>query len=154
MIDVETLPTECGSYALHLRLVRSRVPQIGRLGRFTFPAGEYIYVGSALGAGGLRSRVGRHLRGDGKSHWHIDYLRSVARVVNCLYTVSDEPLECVWSQALAALPGATMPVPGLGSSDCRSGCGSHLVRLPLDYDLATVLACLTAQAFSTVNSFR
>ena len=66
MIDIEALPTERGSYALHLRLARSRVLQIGRLGRFTFPAGEYIYVGSALGAGGLRSRVGRHLRGDGK----------------------------------------------------------------------------------------
>jgi Uri superfamily endonuclease len=150
----DQVPDEPGSYVLLLELKRLCVIKVGKLGMCRFPMGVYAYIGSALGTGGLRSRVGRHLRGVGKLHWHIDYLRSVAHVANCFYTVSDEPLECVWSQALAALPGATMPAPGFGSSDCRSGCGSHLVRLPLNYDLATVLACLTAQAPSTVISFR
>ncbi len=53
MIDIAALPVTRGSYALHLRLARSHVLQIGRLGRFAFPPGEYVYVGSAMGAGGL-----------------------------------------------------------------------------------------------------
>jgi Uri superfamily endonuclease len=150
----DQLPRAGGSYTLVLELKRVHSLMIGRLGKVTLPAGVYAYVGSALGAGGLRTRVSRHLRGDGKLHWHIDYLRSVARVVNCFYTVSDEPLECIWSQALAALPGATLAAPGFGSSDCRSGCRSHLVRLPLDDNFARVAACLTAHASSRVNSLR
>jgi Uri superfamily endonuclease len=78
----------------------------------------------------------------------------VAKVRNCFYTVTDESLECVWSQALAALPGATIPVRGLGSSDCRSGCGAHLVQLPVDYDLARLAGYFSAFASQTVNFLR
>ncbi len=40
---------------------------------------------------------------------------------------SATPLECRWSQALAELPGACVPLPGFGASDCRLGCPAHLV---------------------------
>lgn len=146
----DQLPNESGSYVFVLEVKRSRVLQIGQLGRFTFLAGEYIYVGSAFGSGGLRARLGRHLRGDGVTHWHIDYLRAQARVVDCFYTVSDRPLECVWSQALAALPGATIPVRGFGSSDCRSGCAAHLIALPPRVSMSNVRRVLQATAPSTV----
>ncbi len=139
----DQLPDESGSYVLVLKVNHSRVLTIGRLGEVKLPAGVMAYAGSAFGSGGLRARLGRHLRGDGARHWHIDYVRAVAKVQNCFYTVSDTRLECAWSQALAALPGATIPVPGFGSSDCRSGCGAHLIALPPRANLQRVLQTVT-----------
>jgi Uri superfamily endonuclease len=92
--------------------------------------GPYLYVGSARGAGGLRARVGRHLLGGGARHWHIDYLRADAEVLGAFYTVTDRMLECEWSQTLAQLPRAFIPVPHFGSSDCKSGCTAHLIAFP------------------------
>ena len=143
MIEIDTLPTASGTYVLVLELNRPHVLTIGRLGEVKLPAGVMAYAGSAFGSGGLRARLGRHLRGDGAKHWHIDHVRAVAEVRNCFYTVSDTRLECAWSQALAALPGATIPVPGFGSSDCRSGCGAHLIALPPRVNLQRVLAEVT-----------
>ena len=93
----------------------------------SLPAGDYVYVGSACGPGGLRARLGRHLSGAGRPHWHIDALRGHARIVGAYYCVSALRLECRWVQALLALPGVTAPAPGFGASDCRSGCLAHLV---------------------------
>ena len=67
-----------GSYALVIRLNRTEQLTVGRLGEFDFPAGCYLYFGSALN--GLESRVSRHLRRDKKLHWHVDYLTVVAVV--------------------------------------------------------------------------
>lgn len=141
-----TLPADNGCYVLILQLSRARPITVGRSGKVLFPQGIYLYVGSAFGSGGLRSRVGRHLRGDGRWHWHIDYLRSVADVHGCFYTVADRSLECEWSQALAALPNATIPVPHFGSSDCRSGCEAHLIAFPLRLDWIIVKRILTQVA--------
>lgn len=118
-----------GTYGLHMRLDRSRRLQIGRLGEFTFPPGDYVYVGSALGPGGLQARLNRHLRGDGRPHWHIDWLRAVSDIIGCWYQIDGLRLECSWSQVLAAEPGAGIPLPGFGASDCRSisgKCAAHL----------------------------
>jgi Uri superfamily endonuclease len=118
------------------------------------PAGDYFYIGSAHGAGGLRARVGRHLRGDGKRHWHIDYLRAVVEVQAVLYTVADKSLECVWSQALAQLPGALIPIPHFGSSDCRSGCAAHLMAFSRRIRLASVEEALFVSCDLPVLQFR
>jgi Uri superfamily endonuclease len=142
MLDVHGLPSSGGVYVLHLSISRLRLVTIGRLGQQHLPAGHYLYVGSAHGAGGLRARVGRHLRGDGALRWHIDYLRAAVEVQDAFYTVTDKALECQWSQALARLPGAFIPIPHFGSSDCRSGCAAHLVGLPRHADLAGVLQAL------------
>ena len=147
----EQMTNERGSYVLVLELKRLRVLTIGRLGEVTLPAGVYAYTGSAFGSGGLRSRLGRHLRGDGAKHWHIDYVRAVAKVQNCFYTVSDTRLECAWSQALAALPGATIPVPGFGSSDCRSGCGAHLIGLPQYTNVRRVLEAVAPSIVASIQ---
>ena len=114
------------------RAVRLR---IGRLGTFDFPAGWYVYTGSAMN--GLRARVARHLRRrtcppkpPGRSrkrlHWHVDYLLRRARIADVILQPSPEREECRLNARIAALPGATIPVPGFGSSDC--GCPAHLVR--------------------------
>jgi Uri superfamily endonuclease len=130
------IPKEKGSYALRLRLPTCTTLQIGRLGPHEFTAGDYIYLGSALGPGGLRGRLSRHLRPGGKTHWHIDYLRKPARLVEVCFEITgslaagEEKFECRWSQALAGVEEIYIPLPGFGASDCRLGCAAHLVALP------------------------
>ena len=142
---MDSLPTKPGIYALLLALLEARSLQIGKIGDTTFPAGSYIYLGSALGPGGIRARLGRHISG-GTSHpyWHIDYLRPLCTVIGACYLVVEDavsineqpalhqtiPIECRWSQTVSSLPSADIPLPGFGSSDCHAGCAAHLVRLP------------------------
>jgi len=131
--ELDDLPIAGGVYALHLYLDRSIRLRVGRSGEFTFPTGYYIYLGSARGPGGIRARLGRHLRGGMAQHWHIDMLREVTSVAAYYYEICEkknhEPLdlECRWSQNLASLPGSWIPAPGFGASDCRSRCPAHLV---------------------------
>ncbi len=127
---IETLPVEPGSYALWLALKSPARIHVGRLGVVDFPAGDYLYLGSAHGSGGLKSRLRHHLRTANSPHWHIDYLRRVAAVYGIFYAVSEAPLECVWSQALVQAMTALKPAPGFGASDCHNGCGTHLVYFP------------------------
>jgi Uri superfamily endonuclease len=143
MID---LPASPGAYLLELYLPDEVSLTIGRLGRASFPAGVMFYAGSAQGPGGLKARLGRHLqlRGARPLRWHIDYLRCVAQVCAFAYLASAQiacaaRLECLWSQALARLPGSSVPLSGFGASDCGMGCPAHLIafagekksRLPL-----------------------
>jgi Uri superfamily endonuclease len=138
MLDFRNLPASRGVYVLHLCVSRPQSLMIGRLGQYRLPVGHYFYAGSAHGAGGLRARVGRHVRDVPAPHWHIDYLRAVSEVQAVFYTVTDRMLECEWSRALARLPHAFIPVPHFGSSDCRSGCGAHLIAFPRRADSASV----------------
>jgi Uri superfamily endonuclease len=154
MFDLHDVPSSQGTYVLHFYISHSQAIVVGRLGQHHFPAGHYFYVGSARGAGGLRARVGRHLRGDGARHWHIDYLRAVAEVRRVLYTVTDSPLECAWSQALAQLPGAFIPVPHFGATDCRSGCEAHLIGFPRHADVTDVPRALAAITPTPIVSLR
>jgi Uri superfamily endonuclease len=132
------LPAEPGTYILFLSLLQVVRLRIGRLGTTEFSPGMYAYQGSAAGPGGLRARLGRHLTGTGKQHWHVDYLRAVAEVSGYAYVTAAElsgkgqslPVECLWSQALAVLPGTSVPLIGFGAGDCNCGCPAHLVCLP------------------------
>lgn len=127
------IPAEKGSYALVLRLEEEAMVSVGKLGRFLFPPGIYVYCGNAFGPGGLRARVHRHLRGGFRQpHWHIDYLISTAQIWQVHFAVTMTPLECRWSQALAGQKGAFIPARRLGAMDCRSGCPAHLVGFPDD----------------------
>ncbi len=119
-------PTK-GTYALVLHLECTEEITIGRLGTFTFPAGYYLYAGSALGPGGLEARLARHHRRDKKLRWHVDYLLERAQLVEVWSATSTDKLECLWAQAAQQLPGSETPVSGFGSSDCR--CPSHLIYL-------------------------
>ncbi len=90
--------------------------------------GRHAYAGSALGPGGVRARLLRHVRGAGARHWHVDHLRPAARPEAAWWVHVEERLECRWADALARLPGAARPAEGFGASDC--GCAGHLVELP------------------------
>ncbi len=109
------------SYQLFIRVERPEKIVVGRLGKFTFPAGEYIYSGSARR--GLCARVNRHLRSEKKLRWHIDYLLAAAAVTITKVRISTTN-EC----QLVAESGGEIVVKGFGASDCCQGCGSHLRR--------------------------
>lgn len=108
-------------------ILRLRTPDsltIGKLGTFHFRAGWYTYVGSAMGAGGLRGRLKHHLAPLKKPHWHIDYLRQGALIEQIWYGVGDVNREHEWAKLLYTTPGARVVVPRFGASDCR--CTTHL----------------------------
>jgi Uri superfamily endonuclease len=95
---------------------------IGRLGEFQFPAGRYVYTGSARR--GLEARIARHLRQGKPLRWHIDYLLD-APGVSIGAVVRSRRGECVLNRSTRGLILAS----GFGASDCRSGCGAHLKYL-------------------------
>ena len=128
-------PTQPGTYVLILRLSDIATIDVGRLGRFQFPAGWYAYAGSARGPGGLAARISRHLYSPEPRHWHVDYLRTAARPVEIWYAVGSRKRECVWAQALAVLPGASIPSSRFGASDCV--CPAHLIHFATPPDVAT-----------------
>ncbi len=114
---------DTGIYCRILENAACTLP-VGGLGEVPFRAGWHVYVGSALGPGGL-SRVRRHLRlaarRDAPPRWHIDRLllspRFRVRYAVCAPTALR--LECRLAAALGS--GG---VAGFGASDCS--CRSHL----------------------------
>jgi len=107
------------SYQLHIMLEAAVEIQIGKLGRFRFPPGQYIYTGSAKK--NLHARVTRHLRSDKRLRWHIDYVLAHPGSRITHVTTSDLT-ECELNQQT---PGEAL-IPGFGASDCRRKCSSHL----------------------------
>ena len=112
-----------GIYCLVFRNPACTV-RVGALGFIAFRPGWHVYVGSALGSGGL-ARLERHVAlsrtRDRRPKWHVDWI-----TVNPCFTLratvhaaTGDRLEC---RLAGALGGAT--VPGFGCSDC--GCSSHL----------------------------
>ncbi|CAA7611842.1 DUF123 domain-containing protein [Magnetospirillum sp. UT-4] len=117
----DTLPAVPGAYVL---LVELAEPAAG------LTAGRYLYCGSAKGPGGIRARVGRHMRRGKALRWHIDRLTEAGRVLGAWVFPGGD--ECALVAALSHLP---VPVPGFGASDCRS-CPAHLLAWPEGAELA------------------
>lgn len=121
-----------GTYALVMQLPAAQSLKIGQLGTFDFETGWYVYVGSAFGSGGLKSRTHHHLalrRENAKpQNKHIDKLRE-AVIEEIWFSYDEASLEHEWSQAIVKHFCAEVPVPGFGSSDCESKCPAHLFRL-------------------------
>ena len=80
--------------------------------------GLYAYIGSAYGPGGLRARLGRHLRPEKKLRWHIDQI-STNTLDKFAYGWTGGK-ECDLRASLDANCPAAYPLPGFGSSDCRT----------------------------------
>ena len=119
------MATDPGVYQLYLCLPRAARLKIGKLGVFLFPAGRYVYTGSALN--GLGRRLARHRRREKALHWHIDYLLRCARIERITAILTKERLECRLNRELLGQPGTQVIVNGFGSSDCR--CPAHLLHL-------------------------
>ena len=97
---------------------------MGRAGRHHFVKGCYLYVGSALGPGGVRARLGHHLKQTRRPHWHIDYLRQHAAIDEVWFVENDRRHEHRWAEFVTEFSGCQPVTPGLGASDC--GCSTHL----------------------------
>ena len=132
-LSPDDLPADRGAYALVMRLARGTRLDIATLGRPVLPAGLYLYAGSARGSGGIRARVGRHLRHPKARVWHIDHLTEAAAVERVVAFPGAR--ECAVADFVVAR-GAQAPVPGFGASDCRR-CEAHL--LAVEPDLVQVL---------------
>jgi len=119
-----------GSYTLVISLLKKQWIKVGGLGLSLFPAGTYLYTGSAMN--GLKSRLARHLKKRKPSHWHIDYLLkcSEAQIRKILLYPPAPDQECRQNRRISALPGSKVVLKGFGSSDCRGGCLDHLVYFP------------------------
>lgn len=112
-----------GTYCLILKTGGCTV-SVGSLKSIIFEAGYYVYVGSALGPGGLK-RMYRHQKlarqKDKNPRWHIDYLlvHPDFEFVDVVYTCSEKHIECGIADNLQG-----DYVSKFGCSDCF--CQSHL----------------------------
>jgi Uri superfamily endonuclease len=151
--DSLIIPVSPGVYILDLEFPQPLFLQIGKLGEFDFPVGQYLYVGSAQGPGGLRARLGRHLLGSGRRRWHIDWLMQVTLIKGFYFLATGEQLECSWCQTLLHLQGAEIPAPGFGASDCRNKpapCAAHLLYYENSHDQNFIRKYLPADDGSQV----
>jgi len=117
-----------GTYVLILHLAAGRVIRVGALGAHAFPGGYYGYVGSACGPGGLAGRLRHHIGGSARPHWHIDYLRSEARLAEVWFMRGAVRREHGWAALMGELPEASAPAARFGASDCA--CPTHLWHWP------------------------
>jgi Uri superfamily endonuclease len=118
------ITAESGTYALILFCSRAERVRIGKLGPLKLRRGFYVYVGSALGPGGVRARVAHHQKVSPRPHWHVDYLRFHTRLDGIWYSHDQVRREHQWARLIHTLRGASVPAAGFGSSDCR--CETHL----------------------------
>ena len=119
------------AYLLYLNVRQPLTMNVGMLGLSRFPAGLYVYVGSA--SSGIEQRIARHHRlanqKSGKKHWHIDFLLTHpnVRLVGCQKL--EGHAECAVSKTVASIQGVTDPVLHFGATDCSAGCSTHLYRI-------------------------
>jgi Uri superfamily endonuclease len=120
-----SLPSAAGAHAMYrtyqliIEVSRPLSLRVGQLGTFRFPAGRYVYTGSARR--NLEARIARHLSSRKRLRWHVDYLLA-QRGVKVVRVRRSRLDEC---QLNRSVRGAT-PAAGFGASDCEAGCGSHL----------------------------
>ena len=119
-----TLPPVPGAYALVVDLAHGVTVTLPGRAAVVLGAGRYVYCGSARGPGGIRARVGRHMKRGKSLRWHIDRLTEAGTVPGVW--VFPDGDECT---LVAALTGWPVLLPGFGSSDCTA-CPSHLLSWP------------------------
>lgn len=113
-----------GTYVVVYHLPAARAIRVGRLGKVELSAGFFSYVGSALGSGGLPARLRHHLGRPARPHWHVDYLRRVARPVEAWVCAQPIRREHDWAHLLSRVRCVVPVIEGFGTSDCR--CSTHL----------------------------
>lgn len=124
LTTVDSIPARTGAYILALSLDRAVEVALTGETPVRLTRGLYLYCGSAYGPGGLKARIGRHMRRGKTIRWHIDRLTEQGHVRGAW--TFDGGNECALVAALSHLPA---PIAGFGSSDC-SRCRSHLLAWP------------------------
>ena len=113
-----------GAYIVVLKSGQAKTIQIGKLGQFNIEKGYYVYIGSAMGPGGVLARLKHHKNVSKKMHWHMDYLRAKTEFYEAYALYSPERKECEWAKLTARCELVSEPMHGFGSSDCQ--CSTHL----------------------------
>ena len=116
-----------GAYALLIEVSSKAELVVGALGVMEFNPGIYVYVGSALGPGGIEARVARHLRREKRLKWHIDYLLAAkgVSVRKVVFSEAGRGDECRVVGVLKEL--GLRVVNRFGACDCKMWCGGHLL---------------------------
>lgn len=139
-IEADEIRLLTGTYALILRATEQAIVPVNRSGTLLVHVREgfYVYIGSACGSGGLPARLGHHARPALNPVWHVDRLKVAAPLQEAWYSFHDRGIrrECMWSAAVGAMPGATVPLNGVGNTDCRI-CPAHLYFFEVRPSLST-----------------
>ncbi len=128
MYSYQCIPSLPGYYLLIFRIHRKITINTRGNKVFSLNPGVYVYIGSAYGPGGLRSRITRHLRRDKKLFWHVDYLSTnnfvklIGFVVIIVTSRKSIDLESLLSKEMQKY---LEPIVGFGCSDKRKD-KSHL----------------------------
>ncbi|MFW9794566.1 MAG: DUF123 domain-containing protein [Candidatus Thorarchaeota archaeon] len=123
------LSTMKGAYVLIIRIEKDVNVQIKSLGRVTFQAGTWVYVGSAMGDGStsLENRIKRHFSSDKTIYWHIDYLLDKeVKLQKVFWAQSSTHSECDIAQQIQSRTEFQEGPRHFGSSDCQKECAAHL----------------------------
>ncbi len=136
--------SKAGTYVVVLKSAQAKTVQIGRLAQLAVHKGYYVYVGSALGPGGVAARLRHHAKVSEKPHWHLDYLRAETAFYSAYasYSAEKKECECEWASMLATGEGVTEPMSGFGSSDCR--CNTHLFYFSSALKLRRAIRAISA----------
>ncbi|RLE55591.1 MAG: hypothetical protein DRJ40_07650 [Thermoprotei archaeon] len=138
---LSTIPRVPGIYVLIVKVLTTICLRVRSLGVVEVPEGYVVYVGSAWGFGGLKSRLSRHLRKSKSVKWHIDYITCsyFTRVEAIVYAErAGRELEHVLATEFSKFfkPLAR----GFGSSDCRCVAHAFIAGQDLEQVLTTVVA--------------
>ncbi len=128
-----------GAYVLIIKLENGRKIKVGKLGRFYFPRGYYVYVGSAMNS--IEGRVCRHLRTKKRKHWHIDYLLEKGKIIEVFVIPSKLKIEEEVAEEFEK--HGEIIAPGFGASDSKLN--SHLFYFKSKYKINKI--------FLTINKF-
>lgn len=112
-----------GVYTLLIHLPKEKRIRVGKKGKFLFPPGYYVYVGS--GMGNLEARIRRYFNLK-KLKWHIDFLVRKGKIIKVFYGLTSRRLECSLSKLIEK--HSLQLIKKFGSSDCK--CFSHLHFFP------------------------
>lgn len=144
------LPKMKGTYIIVAYCSKPKTISVGARGQIKMIRGYYFYVGSAFGPGGLSARLKHHLSPSPKPHWHFDYLKQCLKIHSIWYTCDLERHEHEWAKILLNAEGVSIPVKGLGASDCN--CASHFIYSPKLLSFSEFSAKSQAKC-DAVNSF-
>lgn len=139
----QQLPKNKGTYLLFFTLEQTLTCDVGKFAQVTLQPGIYAYVGSAFGSGGLKARLRHHLKINQRCHWHLDYLRPHMQFIQLWLTQDQQRREHQWAGIMQAWRGISIPIEGLGASDCQ--CRGHFFQMKKVPAIATFRKKLRAE---------
>ncbi|MCD6300537.1 MAG: GIY-YIG nuclease family protein [Staphylothermus sp.] len=123
----QNIPSLPGEYLLILKVHKEMMIRTHGKRKFSLDPGIYVYIGSAHGLGGLRSRIIRHMRKNKKIFWHIDYLTTsnYVKIIGLVTIISFNKNVDFESMISKHMLSRFKPILGFGCSDKKRD-KSHL----------------------------